>query len=643
VNNVKEITDNDYAFKAKDEVTDNALSRFNENYAKEFEKTQTKTDKAEEKNFDYNYKSSTKAYFSPSSNEYVNISYEKYNDYDYRTVQEFEEFIIKNIKEMNSLVPTKITVTNKDGLYKFTTIVKDTATRRALDLRIFVKNGIRYEISAPFDTTIGLKNWTKTFMDSFTPKDTVIGKSIFENKFSKLLNDLAGNDTLLRKQANASFQGEVSIQKVYADDIIKFITDKKIDNVNEDTKALLFVNAGTLENEKIIPPYKNLYKQYTDSFYLQLCLLKGLAYLKTQNSYNTFYSLLMSEVPLVGNESTVSDVFAALNDSLELCKGFFPGLLTLTRYDEYKPAVYSLLASMINKKIIGVNAYQAQKENILADANLALKRFNPNKSSGSEYGGEYDYMDKTMKDLAESIQKSLEGLSNNTLYKGTNYLKNIEALNRPELVNYAFIISQFYKTDEKAKQFFTKLSKIKSQSITMPVLINLLKQNIILNDTMINYYCKNKYTRAYFYSELEKEKLSDKFVKKYLSQESLVESVIASQKQLAGIYSYEKDKKQKDSLVLVKRVPARNRYQEGELYIYRSSRSKGDEDSWAVAFVNKSKLAINPAIEVVSTNYMIDSKKSEDENINEILGDFYTLHRKRAGGSNSNLYFPGYN
>ncbi|MCE3229341.1 MAG: lipoprotein [Bacteroidetes bacterium] len=642
VNKVKEVSDHDYAFKAMDEVSDNAMSRFNETYAKEYNKAMVKKEKKEEKYFDYNYKASTKAYFSPSSNEYVNISYEKFNDYDYRTVKDFEEFIINNIKDMNSMVPTQIKTSTKDGIYKFTTIVRDTATRRAIDLRIFVKNGIRYEISAPYDTTIGLKNWTKGFMDSFVPKDTVIGKNIFENKFSKLLDDLVSNDTLVRKQANLSFQGEVSMQKVYADDIIKFISDKRIDKANEDTKALLFVNAGTLENEKIIAPYKTLYKQYTDSFYLQLCLLKGLAYLKTQNSFNTFQSLLMSEVPLVGNESTVSDVFAALNDSLELCKNFFPGMLSLTRYDEYKPAVYSLLASLINKKIIAPAAFTSQKEAILADANLALKRFNPNKSGGSDYAGEYDYMDKTMKDLAESIQKSLEGLSNNNLYKGTSYLKSIEALNRPELVNYAYIISQFYKTDEKAKQFFTKLAKIKSQSITMPVLINLMKQNIVLNDTLANFYARNKNTRAYFYSELEKEKLTEKFNKKYLSQESLVESVITSQKQLAGIYSYEKDKKQKDSLVLIKTIPAKNRYQEGKLYIYKPQKSKGDDETWAVAFVSNSKLAINPSIEIVNVNYFVDPKKSEEDNINEILGDFYMMHRKRAGGNNSNVYFPGY-
>jgi len=638
-NKVKEITDNDYHFKALDEVSDNALSRFNERLAKEYEKVKTGKEKEKDKTPAYEYQSSTKSYFSPSSNEYVNISYEKYNDYDYKTTTEIEEQMIKNIKEGNSLVPTNIKSGTKDGMYTFSSIVKDTATRRAIDLRVFIKNGVRYEISAPFDTIIGLKNWTKGFMDSFTPMDTVIGKNIFENKFAKLLEDLSGSDTLLRQQANTSLISSVGMQKAYLDDFVNFIESKKLDVVNEDSKAQLFVNGGTVGSDKIIAPYKKLYKQYTDSFYLQLCLLKGLAYLKTQNSYNTFYSLVTSEVPLVGTENTVSDVFGVLNDSLELCKGFFPGILSLTRYEEYRPSVYALLASLVSKKLVTPAIYQSQKEAILADANLALKRYNPAKNSGTEYTSDYDYLDKSVKDLAESIQSSLEGLNNNNLYKGSNYLKNIEAVNRPELVNYAFILSPFYRSDEKVKQFFGKLTKVKSQNVIMPVAINLLKQNINLNDTLVEYYARNKNTRTYFYTELEKEKLTDKFNKQYLTQESFVESVITSQKQLANLYNYEKDKKQKDSLVLLRKVAATNKYQNGELYIFKVQKSKSDDESWAVAFVSNSKLQVNPDIEIVSVDYEIDNTKTEDENVNQVLNEFYLSYRMRASNGYNNSYY----
>lgn len=644
-NPVKEITDQSFYFKAVDEVTNNALSRFNDYYAKEFERSKSeKTKESELKIFDFNYKTSSKSYFSPSSNEYVSITYEKFNDYDHKTIKEFEEFLLKNIKEQNSLVPTHIKIENKNGLYSFKTILKDTATRRAIDLRMLIKGGIRYEISTAFDTVIGLKNWAKGFMDSFTLKDTVIGKNIFENKFAKLLDDLCSSDTTVRKEANSSLLGGVSMQKKYGEDFVKFVTSKKIDLVNEDSKAQLFVNGGTLENDKIITPYKNLYKQYTDSFYLQLCLLKGLAYLKTQRSYETFLTLIMAETPLVGAESTVSDVFAALNDSLELCKDFFPSMLTLTRYDEYKSSVYTLLASLVNKKIISAAVYKDQKENILADANLALKRYNPGKpSSATDYSKEYEYIDKNVKELAESIQNSLDGLANNNQYKGTNYLKNMEAINRPQLVNYAYVIAPWYKTDEKAKLFFTKLSKIKAENITMPVLINLLKQNIVINDTLIDYYCRNKITRAFFYSELDKQKLLEKFNKKYLSQESIVQSVVYSEKQLAGIYKYDKDKKLKDSLVFIKQVAAKNKFQTGKLYIYKSSKSKSEDETWAIAFVANSKNNINPKVDVINIAFIVDTSKSEEANLNQVLSDFYLSFRKRAVAPNNNVYLPGYN
>jgi uncharacterized protein YbaP (TraB family) len=637
-NRIQEVYDDDFHFKVVDEVSVSAFSKFNEQIAEAFEKLSVVKEKESTPYFDYH--SATKSYYSPSSNEYVSIAYEKYNDYDYRTVEEMEEQLLTTIRDYNSLIPTNVKSEKTASLYKFSTVIKDTGTRRAIDLRVIVKNGVRYEISAPFDTVIGLRGWTKTFMETFTPKDSVIGKNIFENKFSLLLDHLSSADTALRKQANVSLTNAIGMQKAYLEDYIKFLKDKRVDQVNEDSKAQLFVNGGTSASEKIIEPYRNLYKQYTDSFYLQLCLLKGLAYLKTQNSYNAFSTLILSEVPLVGTENTVSDVFNVLNDSLELCKKFFPGFLSLTRYEEYRPSVYGLLASLVSKKIISPSVYQSYKSTILGDANLALKRYNPNKTvNNSDYSNDYDYLDKSLKELAESLQSSLEGLSNNNLYKGSAYLKNIDAVSRPELVNYAFILSPFYRSDEKVKQFFTKLTKIKSQNVTMPVAINLLKQNIVLNDTLVEFYAKNKNTRTYFYTELEKEKLTEKFNKDYLSQEALVESVIASQKQLSTIYGYDKDRKQKDSLMLFKKIRANNKYQAGNIYIYRVAKTRRDEDVWAVAFVGDSKLEINPSIEIVNVNYAVDSRKSEEENINQVLSEFRLSYRKRAVNVYNNPYY----
>jgi len=420
------------------------------------------------------------------------------------------------------------------------------------------------------------------------------------------------------------------MNKVYIDEFVKFIQSKNLSLVSENSRAQLFVNGGTMNNNKIIEPYKNLYKQYTDSFYLQLCMLKGLAYLKTPASFSTFNNLILSETPLVGEVSIVSDVFTVLHDSLELCKNFFPGMLVLTKYDEYKDAVYTLMAELVEKKIITSANYLSQKDNILADANLALKRYNPSTAKSSGDYGDYDYLDKSIKEMAEMIQQSMDGYTNNTLFKGSDYLTSLDAFGRNPLVNYAIVLSPFYKTDEKTKQFFTKLSKLKNQNIAMPVAINLLKSNIIINDTLINYYSKNKFTRTYFYTELEKEKLTDKFDRKYLDQKSLVESVLVSQTQLSTILSYDKDKGKKDSLLFIKELDSKNKYQKGKIYVYKVIKNKPDDERWSVAFVPESKSGISSNIQVINPGYYIDKTKTELENYNEILDYFNLTYRKRA-------------
>ena len=146
---------------------------------------------------------------------------------------------------------------------------------------------------------------------------------------------------------------------------------------------------------------------------------------------------------------------------------------------------------------------------------------------------------------------------------------------------------------------------------------------------MIPYYSKNKITRAFFYSELEKEKLSDKFDKDYLSQSSLIESVLSSQKQLSNFYTNDKDKSRKDSLVLIKEVEAKNKYQSGRLYVYKSYKSKNDEEQWSVAFIN-SKEKISSKIEIVSSNFTVDKTKTEEENLKELMNYFYLSFRKRT-------------
>jgi uncharacterized protein YbaP (TraB family) len=626
VHPIRQVTDKEVGFKAFDEVTDDARSRFNEAYAKAYEKTIQKKDSA---GHDYDYRAGSKYYYSPSSNEYVSITYEKYNDYDYRDPKTISDRLEKSFRANTTMFLCKKHFLHKNGIREFRYTLCDTATTRAIAVKVFYHKRTMHEVSVPYDTLIGLQGWALKFFESFTPFDSLPGSDLFENRFPELIKDLSGGDTTKRRAATNSLQNGLGLQEAFAPAFIKMLSDANLSKINEDSRAQLFVNGGTMGDEGIIAPYKKLYEQYTDSFYLQLCLLKGLAYLQTPASYKAFQELMVKEPPLVGDESSINDVFAVLKDSLELCKPFFPALLNLTRYEEFRNPVYTLLADLVDKKLISPTKYAKQKDIILTDASLALKRFNPANMRAEQDEGSFSHLDKTTREIAENIRKSLDGLANNMLYEGTPQLAQMGPRQRPALVSYAFILAPYYTKDENTREFFKRLSKIRAQDIILPVTVNLLRNNVTLSDSIVRNYSGDALTRAYFFSELEKNDIQEKFDNRYLSQEKLVESLISSQKQLNSYYGYEKEKSKRDSISLIKVLHAFNKYQDGKLYVYRNGKTRGEEQ-WSAVFVNGESDKPTSRMEILSTAYQVDQNKTEQQNLDDLLSYFRLSYRKRA-------------
>ncbi len=624
VHPIKEITDKDFYFSALDEVSDDARSRFNEKYIKAYEEMKPRDSTESIADFE----SGNKLYYSPSSKEYISISYERFSKYDYRDVSKIAQRIEESYLKHSTLFITRKKFKNENGIREYRFTLGDTATVRAIETRVLFRNSTMHELTVSYDTTIGLQGWTKQFFESFLPIDSAAGKSIFESGFAELAADLVSNDTIKRKSAGRALAEGMAMQEAFAPDFIKLLNSPALKNVSEDSKAQLFVNGGTMGNEGIIAPYRKLYLQYTDSFYLQLCLLKGLAYMKTPAACKAFSELIIKEPPLVGDENSINDVFLVFRDSLELCRHFFPQLLTLTRYEEFRNPVYALMADLVEKKLLNAQKYAKQKDVIVTDASLALKRYNPAARAESS-DNNFSHLDKAARELAETIRKSLDGLTNNILYRGSDHEKALRSQSRPVLVTYASILAPFYARDEKVREFFSRLARTRSQDILLPVTIELLRYNITLNDSIIKAYSSNITTRAFFYSELEKNGLAAKFDKDYLSQEKLVKSLILSHRQLNSYYGYEKDLQAGDSLALVKIENAENKYQKGKLYIY-SDGGRAGEEKWMAVFVPENNREVTSNMEVLTSSYFVDLKKSTEENINELLSYFRLSYRKRA-------------
>jgi uncharacterized protein YbaP (TraB family) len=624
---IKDVNDDDYYFKAKDEVSVGLKVSMDSIFAIEYKKLNDSIEKPKNRTFDYY--SGTKNYYSPSSTEYVRISYEKYNDYEYRELADIKKKIVENLNPDKTLLVTRSKFEDgKDG-FLFSCLLKDTATQRAIATKVIMTKDRIYRLSVPMDTVHGMKGWSKGFYDSFKPKDTLIGKSVIENKFNVLVNDLFSNDSTKRNNANYSFQNSVGTDKAFLNDYLSLLNRSDFNKLESETRAQLLVNSGVLESEKVIEPLKKLYTQYEDSAYLQICIIKGLAYIKTKAAYATILQLLTTEPPLVGDEPTISNVFDVFYDSLVLTKPFFPSFLTLSRFDEYKQSVFKLLATLQSENLISADDYSSQKDNVLMEASFELKRYNANQNKEvKNYGYQSD--SDLAKLMADELAATLYNTYSSGLTKKQAKTSSYERNSYPYLVNLSTALAPFYKKDEKVKLFFSKLGRVKSSSIALPVFVKLAKQSVVWNDTLNTHFSKQANTSNLFYNLLEEEKIEKQFDKQYLTQEHFAKSLLISELKLDNANNYQTTRFNADSLQLIKKIDAKNRYEKGKIYIYRMRSTKGDGEKWHTVFVPETKKGLTTNLQVININIIIEKTKTTTYYEDEILQQFYLKYRNRA-------------
>lgn len=639
INELKTITDHDFAFTVVDEMVPEDRNQLQEALADFYAEMQKEKDKNIISN-SFNYESKSKTYYSPSSGEHVNIDYEKYNDYDYRDSSTFWTDIEKYIRNNTSFIVKKPVLTKNKDTQTFDVILKDTASSNTIKRKYILKDGLLFCLSAVCDSSIGTTGWTESFLTSFKHKDTAISKPIFVNKTNTLLKDLCSSDTTLKYAAKQSLTS-TAIDKKFSKSIVEFLKSPEFLKLDEDSRASLIVNAGTLEDEAIIPVFKNLYNYYEDSSYMQICLIKGLGFLKTKNSYNTIFELLKNKTPLTGSESNINDVLSPLYDSLELCNNFFPSLFSLTSFEEYKTPLYTLFSDLVIRNKLPAAKYQTQVPSLLVEANNELKRYNSSKANKINQNS-YDAEEEANR-LAEYLSNMINENVIETKNSFPNYSNMIE--------NHAATLAPFYQTNPGVKQFFDKLFKIKNEQVLLNIYLIAAKNKITINDTVWKYFSNNKKTKLKTYNELTKLNLLNQFDKTRLSQEEFCKTQIESNIEFDNIDSDNnaalKQKTKPDSLSFTRKEYVKNNKEEGYMYFFDRINSETKVKSIAYAYVKKQKEdKITTQIELIDVNRVIEIGKTAEEIIKEICAEFYYKHRLRYIPENSysqnNNYYGDY-
>jgi uncharacterized protein YbaP (TraB family) len=567
---------------------------------------------------------------SPATGETVGMNILKCNDLRMdRSLDDFWKTQTDHYRLNTSLAIKERKKFEKNGIQGLDLILRDTNSVKQIRTRMYVNNGLLYIVHATADTASGTSAWVNTFFDTFKPSDSIIGRSIFEDKVDEFLKDAASKDSATRKKVEALCY-EVTYGDKHAPKLMKFISSPDFNNVSLTVKNSMIYKLGRLKDQGIVPFLKKEYPKYTDSASIQLSILSSLANQQTIEGNKAFLHALTSDSPLSNSEYEVQDVFNSFYDSLKIAGSLFPQLLDITKYPEYKASIYSLLSTLLDSSMISPQVYAVAKKDLLRQANDELKRQitteENNKESNSESSwSEDDYtgndaVSRAMADAMAAAKAAEMAARNENTAIPSNWL----------LRDYCNLLGPFY-SEPTVKAFFDKAFKTKDPEFKVSLIKVLLVNKQIVPDSMIDNLAKDIKTRLAIYSSLKNIKQLDRMKPEYRTQNNLVKAMIFAEKKIP-----------EDSIQFLTTKYIESKTKKGYVYFYKSTNKDGSRVNLNfVAYQPKDSTAFVIYPEV-NTSKTVFTNDDINKMMDEVCYELTLTGRKRVKHSNWNYDYSDY-
>ena len=589
----------------------NLLSRVNEmfNY-------KSRSDKSESYFYnDVDVKSRT--FVSPDTREEISLKAYHYGPfYSSKSSEKFWKARLKRINKDSTMIAHVIGPEERDSITTYSVLLTDTGSTRGIKCKMILKKDRLYVISTTIDTLTQPSKWVTTFFDSFTATDTA-GESVFVPKAQKYMSYLLDKDSVKNKTARKYFT-QSHLDSTCVPKLIQWYNDTLSFRARAEVREDVLEEIGSLNSDKSIPFLRDLYQKSSDSTDVQLAILKGLLRRQTTEGISVFSELLSKEAPLVNDEYMVRSMLHNAFDSLELAVKLFPGLLKLTGYQEYKQAIYNLLAELSLKEYYDKEIIRPSLSGIVRDANDELKRVLNDEKVGSD--NEYDDDEDEETSMDEDEMARFKAMILGVLPS----LKENEDANQNEvehdnlIEDYALILAGFYDTDPSVKSFFTKLQKVKDENLAMKAHIIMLRNNIATPDSVWKNYSASRKFRSNLYVELLKCKQTKMFDKTYFNQDSMSVAIV-----------YQDYKLEKDSLVFLEKRLLKSKSDSGYVYLYKFKEE--DSDKWYFCYTYFQPKDTTIAFPVaLSERKMLKENVAVEKQIDKVFHEVTIYDRKRA-------------
>lgn len=530
-----------------------------------------------------------KLFHNHQRKEAVRVKYLKFHDYaSYDSLSIFWDKQIKNLTSQNKMIVSRKeqSTQNDDPIVTF--LLTDTGSCKGITTKMQLHHGVLYTLQALIDTIQGPSQFVQTFFETFTPLDTLIGRNIFEDKGQVFLTHAIGTDSLKKVNAMKSIN-RIDFSENDVPGIIDLYHNFEYDEDEETIQREDIIMA--LGNQEVQEAYDFLYAVYDSNNFksdLQFIVLKCFSYTESKEAYHAVKDLLLNNTPFAEQNFKLG-FFNNLYDSLELASDYFPKMLELVVYPEYKPHVVELLAYGFIEGYFDYENFQSKQDIIMRDAYIELKRTVANQNEEDE--DDYYFRDDTP-----------------TMYNNL-------------FLDYYTLMCGFKKFKAfGTEKFFKDIYRITDKTFLLEAEIIHHKLGLKVDTAKINQVVADIDYRVWAYNRLDHEDMLDYFPS-HISQEDMAFALL-----------YKKDyDEEDDSIQFLKRVYVDNGKEQGFIYFFK--RKTKNQKNWTIDYVG-----LQPEDESLLLGYYTDYKKglavkNEEEieqTIDKAIEIFELKNRKRV-------------
>ncbi|WP_405574836.1 TraB/GumN family protein [Winogradskyella sp. Asnod2-B02-A] len=313
--------------------------------------------------------------YSTHANEQITVSRTKFHDLQMfhnadSLWKELEDKVNYRSYYYHGLKKFKIgnrSSSKTDSTYTHRFSYSDSSSSKQVLVKNILKEGVLFELKTLVDSISGPSTFVTEFYNSFTPKDTLLGKNVLQDKTKQFFEALRANDSLVFESYNL-----IKFKKHNSKDIVSILKDFEFDKERLNIKSYLVEQLIEIDLKNNLPFIKQLYHDSYSDPQTQTSILEGLLRSNKKENYKIALELMERDLPLGSVGSMFYNYYK--KDSLELKASLFPKILEYSTISEYKQPLYNLLAKVKDSGLVKPKTYKKYKNQLINDGKMEVKR-----------------------------------------------------------------------------------------------------------------------------------------------------------------------------------------------------------------------------------------------------------------------------